>query len=57
MKPKRERRGSVAKTLMSIDMFGEKVGFQIDGMRSYPTACGTFVSILTLTTVIVYALK
>ena len=57
MKEKRGKRSSVGKTLMSIDMFGERVGFQIEGMNSYPTACGTIVSILTLALVLIYALK
>ena len=47
----------LADSVMRVDKYGETANFSIEGKSTYPSLCGTLVSLAILVVVIPYAIN
>lgn len=55
MVKKAKHKPSIYAKFLSLDMFGESIGFNINGKRTYDTCAGALVSLAVIATVACYA--
>ena len=56
-KEKRTAFKGILDKIMYVDLFGESIGFQIEGSSSYPSVCGTVLSLFIFAFVVIYVNK
>ena len=47
----------VADKIMSIDLYGESTAFTVNGSASYPSFCGTIMSLIVFLVVLPYGIN